>query len=193
MRIFSYLILAIAGFFLLRNCFGEKRKQETLKDLLAPGNKEARALSESFERVLPRMEDEANPHLVRVKSKGQRLDVIDVLDRLDNLRGNEELEGLLYARSILLSREYDAIEKEEVLDHAAETLSPNEMGLLSRDLLFLGNETSLYPLALEIHTKSMSRSETEAFLQELLRARNDELLREAVLDFARSREVQVYQ
>jgi hypothetical protein len=191
MRFFSYLILLLAAFFLLRNFLGEKEKRESLKDLLAPGNSEAQALSESFERVLPSMKNKGNPNLVRVKSRRQRLDVIDVLDRLDALRDNKEQEGLLYARSVLLSREYDASEKEEVFEQAAETLSPQEMGLLSRDLLFLGNETALYPIALEVHTKSMRKADIEKFLKEILRERKEELLREAVLDFARSHEVQI--
>lgn len=190
MRIFSYLILILAGFFLLRNCFGDKKRPETLKDLLAPNNREARELTESFERVLPRMEGGKNPHLVRVKDRRQRLDVIDVLDRLDNLQGNTELEGLLYARSILLSREYGAEEKEEVLEHTTEVLTAHELKLLSRDLLFIGNETSLYPIALEIHTRGMSKVQMAEFVRELLRERKDELLRDAVLDFARSHEVQ---
>ncbi len=190
MRIFSYLILILAGFFLLRNCFGEKRKRETLKDLLAPSSTESQKLTESFERVLPKMEGSKNLHLVRVKDRHHRLDVIDVLDKLDSLRGNTELEGLLYARSILLSREYTAEEKEEVLEHVTEVLSPHEISLLSRDLLFIGNETALYPIALEMHTKGLSRPQVEAFVRELLRERNDELLRDAVLDFARSHEVQ---
>lgn len=190
MRIFSYLILILAGFFLLRNCFGEKKRPETLKDLLAPNNREARELTESFERVLPKMEGGKNPHLVRVKDRRQRLDVIDVLDRLDNLQGNTELEGLLYARSILLSREYGAEEKEEVLEHTTEVLTAHELKLLSRDLLFIGNETSLYPIALEIHTRGMSKVQMAEFVRELLRERKDELLRDAVLDFARSHEVQ---
>lgn len=190
MRIFSYLILILAGFFLLRNCFGERKRPETLKDLLAPNNREARELTESFERVLPKMEGGKNPHLVRVKDRRQRLDVIDVLDRLDNLQGNTELEGLLYARSILLSREYGAEEKEEVLEHTTEVLTAHELKLLSRDLLFIGNETSLYPIALEIHTRGMSKVQMAEFVRELLRERKDELLRDAVLDFARSHEVQ---
>lgn len=190
MRIFSYLILTLAGFFLLKNCFGEKKKQETLKDLLAPGNTEARALSESFERVLPKMDGGKNPHLVRVKDRPHRLDVIDVLDRLDNLRGNAELEGLLYARSVLLSREYGPEEKEEVLEHAAEVLSPQEVGLLTRDLLFIGNETALYPIALEMHTKAMTKAEIASFLRELLGQRQDEYLKDAVESFARSHEIE---
>lgn len=189
MRILSYLILILAGFFLLRNCFGEKRKQETLKDLLAPGNQEARELSESFERVLPQMDKTNNARLARVNDSGHRLDVVDVLDRLDGLQGNAETEGLLYTRSILLSREYNATEKEEVLEHASEILSPNEIKLLSRDLLLMGNETSLYPIALEMVTKSMSKNEIEAFLRELLRERQDELLRDAVMNFALSHEI----
>lgn len=181
MRIFSYLILILAGFFLLRNCFGDKKRPETLKDLLAPNNREARELTESFERVLPRMR--------RDKKINQRLEVIDVLDRLDSLQGNTDLEGLLYARSILLSREYSQAEKEEVLEHAAEVLSPQEIGQLSRDLLILGNETSLYPIALEMHTRGMSKEQMAKFVRELLRERKDELLKDAVLDFTRSHEI----
>lgn len=164
-----------------------------LKEVLKSGSPEAARFKTSLSRVLPQMREnplsrhEPGDHIVVLEPGENKMDVIDVLDRIEGLQNAPEEEGLSFARWAILSANYPPSDKEAMLDQAIEYLPPSEVSLLTRDILYVGEIPELYSRALSVHTRGMDRSAVEDFLAQLWNARQGQSLRDAVMEFAASR------
>lgn len=194
MKFFSYLILALAAFFLLRNCFGEKKKQETLKDLLAPGNTDAKELTESLQRILPRMEktrrsvkDQVHgdsPHVVVVNHSGHQLDILEVSDRVQNLAGRPDREALEFLQWFVRSEHYSSEQKAEILKEASEVVPRDEFKILVGNILIHHPSDTLQLAALRNLGDVSSKEEMRNFLQSLAREVRSESSKRVLEDYS---------
>lgn len=132
-------------------------------------------------------------HVVVIKSEVQHVEVEDAIERIELLKDRKDHEGLDFARWTLFSEnaKYSAEEKERILEKAAEILSAEQVNMLGRDVLYVGQVPELYEPALQILTKNMNRKQTENLIKEVLQKRAEPKVRSAVIEFAATKNIYV--
>lgn len=193
MKIFSVLILSLAAFFLFRSCFGEKRKQESLKDLLAPTNSESRALKESLEKILPTMVNkrsikdqnlQGSENVVVIKHGSNHLDLIDVIERIHVLAKRPDNEGLDFLQWFIRSDSYTDAEKAEALRETAGVIPKNDLKNLVGNILIHMSSPSLQLESLRVLGDVLGKEEMQSFVRSLERELRNERSKEVLNDFS---------
>ena len=158
--------------------------RSTLRNLL-PGDKK--------EEVAQLGKHQESENVVVIKSEAQHVEVEDAIERIEILKDRKDHEALEFARWTLFSEnaKYTAEEKERILEKAAEILNAEEVSMMSRDVLYVGNVPELYEPALNILTKNKSREETESLIKELLTVKAAPKMRATLIEFAATNNIYI--
>lgn len=161
------------------------------------------SLRKSFREILPEKDAssgeenlgklKSGDHVVVINSKPDHLEVEDAIDRIEAQKDLPDNEALDYTRWTLFSEnaKYSVEEKERILERAVKLLSPEQVKMLTMDVVMVGKVPRLVNEAMEIQTRDMSRKQVEDLIREILEARAEPEIRNAVIEFAASKNIYV--
>ncbi len=136
---------------------------------------------------------EEGDHIVVIKSQSTHMEVDDAIERLENLKDSKDQEALVFARWSLFNEgaKYSQEEKERLFERATELLPAEQVTLLSRDILLLGNMPEMNEKALSVLTKGMGKEKFKSLVIEILEKRKEPEVRASVIEFAASKNIYV--
>lgn len=154
-------------------------------------------LNQSFQRGLPRMRENDAPTQPGINSGNFEqdqaalydLDSDEALERVVKLSESNPREALNFLRWSFHQNQFSPTVKVELLVEALKKLPPQYAGDISRDILDRKSLPELYRVALEVQVKGIKSSDLERLFQDLRRHNPDQALKEVLLKFATSHEI----
>ena len=190
------IILAVVVFY---NLSGPTETTEVGEDGEPVETSFASKIKNSVQNIIPGGEDknlgrlEESPHVVVIKNNPVKMDVEDAADRIEALKDSKEEEGVDFARWTLFSEnsQYTVAEKQQLLERIKEVMRPDDVKMILKDIILVGQVPELYDDAMTSLGQGMSKEQLEGFVREVLASEPNPEAKAAVIEYAATRNIYV--